>query len=130
MTTTGRTDPIDRRSFLRAIAACGAAVAFGVDSAESQSLPADTLTIGIVLPSLAKNARSNISEVAAGIDLGLDEALRNAALFQKHVNVVRKPFAAPDQTTGAALDVISRSRATTIVGGGDEAVCRAIAGVC
>jgi ABC-type branched-subunit amino acid transport system substrate-binding protein len=129
MTPAGPLSPVDRRSFVRAMTACGAAVVCGFDILEAQSSPASALTLGVVLPA-AGGFGGLDSTVANGIELGVDEAKRSAALFQKRMNVVRSNFASPHEAGSVAEAAIAKSGATSIVGGGDEAACRAIEDVC
>jgi len=106
---------------------CAASLAVGSRAICAQALPAQRLTVGMILP---RENGSLIEDVTAGIELGFEEAVRSSALFQKTVFLVRAFFTSPQGAASAARDLAADDHATILVGGGSDDECRAIAAEC
>ncbi len=127
MTDSDREPLLDRRTFVRAASMCVASIAVGSPALPGQNLAGSGLTIGMILP----QARTGSSgDAIFGIELGIDEAARSAALFQKRVTLKRKSFVSTQDAGSAASNLVVGEHATVLIGGGNDDECRAITTVC
>jgi ABC-type branched-subunit amino acid transport system substrate-binding protein len=118
---------LDRRTFLRAASMYAGFIAFGSRTLSVKPPAAPALRVGMILPQTGTGV---VAEVVAGIELGIDEAVRSAALFQKRVALARKTFASSRDAGSAATTLVRDEQATILIGGGSDDDCRAIADVC
>lgn len=126
MTGDSRKGSLDRRTFVRVASLCAVSLAAGSRAFADQILTAPDLTIGTILP----RANSQlVDDVAAGVELGFDEAARSAALFQKRVTLVKSFFASTQEAASAATNLLAVEHATVLIGGGSDDECRAITAV-
>lgn len=126
MQRRGRAKTIDRRAFVRVVALYAGGLAVDARSVIPQGVLSRSLTIGVVLP---EKRDQRLDDVLAGADLGAEESLRSAALFQKRVTVVREKVSESTGPLAATIALVKRG-ATVVVGIGSDADCRQIAGAC
>ncbi|HUQ47669.1 MAG TPA: hypothetical protein VM053_05415 [Gemmatimonadaceae bacterium] len=125
--TDGERKPLpDRRAFLRT-ASYAAAVAFSPRIVRARTIAGPSLTIGLILPEAETGASA---DALAGIQLGVEETGRSAALFQKGVTLTKRFFSSASNASLTAASLIRDDHATVLIGGGNEDECRRIADVC
>jgi hypothetical protein len=126
MASGDRADGFNRRAFVRTAALYASAFAVDLRSASLQSARANALIVGVVIPG---RRDQRLADVLAGVDLGAEESLRSATLFQKRVSAVRGQF---DGTTkpAAATNTLVNKGATVIIDIGSDEDCRQIANAC
>jgi ABC-type branched-subunit amino acid transport system substrate-binding protein len=127
MFDSDRDQLLDRRTFLHAASMYVGFIAFGSRTISVKTPTAPDLRVGMILPQRDTGAGA---DVIAGIELGIDEAGRSAALFQKRVTLARKTFASARDAGSAATSLVLDEHATILIGGGSDDECRAIADVC
>lgn len=126
MDQSDREPLLDRRTFLRAMSISAVSMAVGTRALSGQLIAGPGLTVGMILP---RATTGTIADIIAGIHLGIDEAARSAALFQKRVTLAEKYFTSAHDAVAAATSLFGE-HATVLIGGGDDDECRAIANVC
>ena len=127
MNESARDLPIDRRTFVRTMAATAAASMLAAPYTYAQRKAAPGLTVGMILPG---GRGDSFSDARAGIELGFEEAVRSGILFQKPVTVLEKTFTTPRDAADAAKSLIVGDRAAVLIGCGTDDEVRAMADVC
>jgi ABC-type branched-subunit amino acid transport system substrate-binding protein len=113
---------MDRRAFVRT----SAAMLAGADLLRAMGRGQDALRIGLVAPA----GDAAVASMARGVGMGVGEAAHTAALMGRRIELVRAGGQGAAAEVLAAAEALAREGGVAaLIGGGDEASCRALGDV-